>query len=285
MSLERKPACPCKGPVAGTAGARRGARPWGEAGAAWRSSADTGGGNTTQGRRGAPGSRLRWLGPGAASRRNWGWQREADRGGEKTRVSWPSGDAPGTWLPLETAGREGEQVCQVGRAGYPRLWSGGRGPEGHLELDEATGPGPCGDTAWQGLPRAFRMPCNARDCLSSIGRVATVHVRLSHPLGRAQGLAHSADDFCRNQSGWRRPRASLGLPQEWLKFKDESPLGLGGCWQSRGSLDWQSLPVPPHPHEGLPSSAVGRWPQESLSGPHPPAPTTAPLATVADLSP
>lgn len=68
------------------------------------------------------------------------------------------------------------------------------------------------------------MPCNARDCLSPGGRVATVHGRLSHPLGRAQWLGHSADDFCRNQSGQRRPRASVGLPREWPEFK---PSGAG----------------------------------------------------------
>nr|KAF6465718.1 hypothetical protein HJG63_011141 [Rousettus aegyptiacus] len=72
--------------------------------------------------------------------------------------------------------------------------------------------------------------------------------------------------------------AGPGPAWEWLKVKDESPLG----WEGAGEA-WGLPPSTPWRRASLlcgGTSAPG-----DLSGPHPPAPGTAPLATAADLSP
>lgn len=80
---------------------------------------------------------------------------------------------------------------------------------------------------------ALRMSCKARDSLSSIGGVAVLGVRLSHPLAR-----------CKRRGCPRRPSAgtSPGLLWELLKDTDGNPLCLEGAGWHLGSLGPAAAP-------------------------------------------
>lgn len=184
---------------------------------------DTGGGKTTQrpGVAQAPG--YGGLGPGGAGGWRWGGTGKQSVEGRKT------GGTPG--CHARRGGLEGEQAPQSGEAGELTFWSGGPGLRGPLgQPREAAGPVPAprpGPAAAQ-PGRGCCMPSECRASLLSSGQQgARAHVRLSHPPSRVQGLGHSTDDFCRNQSGQLQAPGQRGPCSGVAEVQGLEPSGAG----------------------------------------------------------